>query len=146
MADSMASVSLTLVAAGEQDRPIGALSVTAPGTIIERALEHGYSNVQAVTPGVVIGKVHGLAVAEEARGQGLASVLLKRAWQVYDQLDYFLLYGSFETDRDLGAFYKGRGYTVHAPGEGFLLDRIQLPFGIHAGPDQCVFTRWRPPH
>ncbi|MEV5011201.1 hypothetical protein [Streptomyces sp. NPDC055692] len=39
MADSMASVSLTLVAADGQDRPIGALSVTAPGTIIERTLE-----------------------------------------------------------------------------------------------------------
>ncbi|MET8168827.1 GNAT family N-acetyltransferase [Streptomyces sp. NPDC005329] len=145
MAGPMASVSLTLVAADGEDRPVGALSVTAPGTIIERALEHGYSNVQALTLSVAIGKVHGLAVAEEARGQGLASFLLKRAWQVYEQLDYFLLYGSFETERDLGAFYKGCGYTVHAPGEGFLLERIGLPFGIHAGPDQCVFTRWRPP-
>ncbi|WP_406423467.1 hypothetical protein [Streptomyces sp. NBC_01589] len=41
--------------------------------------------------------------------------------------------------------YKDCGYTVHAPGEGFLLERIGLPFGIHASPDQCVFTRWRPP-
>jgi GNAT superfamily N-acetyltransferase len=145
MADSMASVSLTLVATDGQDRPIGALSVTAPGTIIERALEYGYSNVRALTLSVAIGKVHGLAVAEDARGRGIASLLLKRAWQVYDQLDYFLLYGSFETDRELGAFYKNCGYTVHAPGEGFLLERIDLPFGIHAGPDQCVFTRWRPP-
>jgi hypothetical protein len=30
------------------------------------------------------------------------------------------------------------------PGEGFLLERIGLPFGINAGPEQCVFTRWRP--
>ncbi|MFF8604170.1 GNAT family N-acetyltransferase [Streptomyces sp. NPDC015232] len=145
MADSMASVSLTLVAADEQDRPIGALSVTAPGTIIERAMGHGYSDVQALTLSVAIGKVHGLVVAEEARGQGIAGFLLKRAWQVYHQLDYFLLYGSFEVDRDLGAFYTGCGYTVHAPGEGFLLERLNLPFGIHAGPDQCVFTRWRNP-
>ncbi|WP_327321125.1 GNAT family N-acetyltransferase [Streptomyces sp. NBC_01210] len=144
MADSMASVSLTLVAADGQDRPVGALSVTAPGTIIERALEHGYSNVQALTLSVAIGKVHGLAVAEDARGQGLASILMKRAWQVYEQLDYFLLYGSFETGRDLSAFYKSCGYTVRVPGEGFLLERLGLPFGIHAGPDQCVFTRWRP--
>ncbi|WP_424863891.1 GNAT family N-acetyltransferase [Streptomyces sp. MMS24-I29] len=128
-----------------QDRPIGALSVTAPGTVIEQALDHGYSDVRALTLSVAIGKVHGLAVAEEARGRGIASFLLKRAWQVYDQLDYFLLYGSFETDRDLGACYKGCGYAVHAPGEGFLLERINLPFGIHAGPDQCVFTRWRSP-
>ncbi|MFB7918876.1 hypothetical protein [Streptomyces sp. NPDC056061] len=26
-----------------QDRPIGALSATAPGTVIEQALDHGYS-------------------------------------------------------------------------------------------------------
>lgn len=70
---------------------------------------------------------------------------LKRAWHLYDQLDYFLLYGSFETDRDLGAFYKGCGYTVHAPGEGYLLEQIKLPFGIHASPDPRVFTRWRLP-
>ncbi|MFE5029115.1 hypothetical protein ACFRAO_38965 [Streptomyces sp. NPDC056656] len=25
-----------------------------------------------------------------------------------------------------------------------LLERIELPFGIHAGPDPCVFTRRRP--
>lgn len=106
---SMASVSLTLVAADEQDQPIGALSVTAPGTIIERPLEHGYSNVQAVTLSVAIGKAHGLAVAEEARGQGLASFLLKRAWQVYD-LDYFLLYGSPLLD---GAIHVAPDRTTH---------------------------------
>ncbi len=52
---SMASVSLTLVVANAQDRPIGALSVTAPGTIIERALDHRYSDVQALTLSVAIG-------------------------------------------------------------------------------------------
>ncbi|MFD4913039.1 GNAT family N-acetyltransferase [Streptomyces virginiae] len=144
MADSMASVSLTLVAADQQDRPIGVLSATAPGTIIERALDHGYSDVEALTLSVAIGKVHGLAVADEARGQGIASTLMKRAWQVYEQLDYFLLYGSFETERALGSLYTGCGYGVHAAGQGFLLDRIGLPFGVNAGPDQCVFTRWRP--
>ncbi|MET9914362.1 GNAT family N-acetyltransferase [Streptomyces sp. NPDC006476] len=143
LADSIASVSLTLVAADEQHRPIGALCVTAPKTIIEQALEHRY-HMEALTLSVIIGKVHGLAVTEEARGQGLASFLLKRAWQVYDQLDYFLLYGSFETDRKLSAFYKGCGYTVHAPGKGLLLERIGLPLEIHARPDQCLFSRWRP--
>jgi hypothetical protein len=44
------------VAADEQDQPVGALSVTAPGTIIERALEYGYSNVQAVTLSVASAK------------------------------------------------------------------------------------------
>ncbi|MFJ2377800.1 GNAT family N-acetyltransferase [Streptomyces sp. NPDC087769] len=63
-----------------QDRPIGALSVTAPGTVTEQALDHGYSEVRALPLSVAIGKVHGLAVAEEARGRGIASFLLKRAW------------------------------------------------------------------
>ncbi|MFG3172920.1 GNAT family N-acetyltransferase [Streptomyces sp. NPDC048200] len=145
MADAMASVSLTLVAVGEHDRPLAALSVTAPGTIIERALNHGYGNLQALTLSVAIAKVHGLAVDKRARRLGIARALMKRTWQIYEQLDFFVLYGSFETDRDLGAFYQSCGYTVHAPGEGFLLDRVGLPFGIHAGPDQRVFTRWRTP-
>ncbi|MEU1171036.1 GNAT family N-acetyltransferase [Streptomyces microflavus] len=54
-----------------------------------------------------------LAVAEHARGQGIAATLLKRTWQVYRQLGYQLLYGSYEADRDLGAFYSRNGYTVH---------------------------------
>ncbi|MFE1781262.1 GNAT family N-acetyltransferase [Streptomyces sp. NPDC059506] len=144
MAEAMSSVSLTLVAADDQDRPVGTLSVTAPGVIIEKAMDHGHSTVEAMTLGVAIGKVHGLAVAEEARGQGLAGTLMKRACQVYDQLGYFMLYGSYETDRDLEAFYTQCGYTVHAPGEGFPLQAFGLPFGINAGPDQCVFTRWAP--
>ncbi|MFB6990285.1 GNAT family N-acetyltransferase [Streptomyces sp. NPDC056304] len=144
MAESMASLSLTLVAADGQDQPIGALSVTAPGTIMERAMDQaGYEPLRALTLGVAVAKVDGLAVAETARGQGLTAALLKRAWQVYAQLDYSMLYGSYETERNLGAFYTRHGYTVLAPGEGFLLDRIGLPFGINAGDDQCVFTRWR---
>ncbi len=93
-----------------------------------------------------IAKVHGLAVAEHVRGQGIAATLLKRTWQVYQQLGYLLLHGSYEADRDLGAFYSRSGYTVHAPGESFPLDRVALPLGLGAGDDQCMFTRWRPRH
>ncbi|MFE2090705.1 GNAT family N-acetyltransferase [Streptomyces sp. NPDC059460] len=143
MAQSMSSLSLTLIAADGQDHPVGTLCVTAPGTVIEKAMNYGYEPMRALTLGVAVAKVHGLAVAETARGQGLAAALLKRAWQVYAQLDYLLLYGSYETERDLGAFYARHGYTVLAPGEGFHLDRLGLPFGIHAGDDQRVFTRWR---
>ncbi|MFE0875956.1 GNAT family N-acetyltransferase [Streptomyces smyrnaeus] len=107
-------------------------------------MNHGYSQVQALTLGMAIAKIRGLAVADTTRGQGLAAALLKRAWQVYHQLDYFLLYGSYETDRDLNAFYARCGYTVLAPGEGFTLERIGAPFGIHSGPSECVFTRWLP--
>ncbi|WP_411119892.1 GNAT family N-acetyltransferase [Streptomyces sp. 058-1L] len=142
--ESMSSTSLTLVAADDQDRPVGVLSVTAPATVIGKAMDAGYPGDRALALSLLIAKVHGLAVAEQARGQGIASVLMKRAWQVYHQLDYFLLYGSYETHRDLGAFYTRCGYTVHASGEAVSLDRIALPFSVGVDSSECIFTRWRP--
>jgi len=142
--EAMTRLCLTLVAADEQDQTVGALSVTAPATVIDLAEQHGYSHQKALALSLFIAKVHALAVAEHARGQGIAGALLKRAWQVYQQLEYFLLYGSYEADRDLGAFYTRHGYTVHAPGESLALDRVTLPFRLSAGDDQCLFTRWRP--
>ncbi len=71
-------------------------------------------------------------------------MLMKRAWQVYQQLDYFLLYGSYETYCNLGTFYTRCGYTVHAPGEAVSLDRIALPFSVGVEDSECIFTRWRP--
>ncbi|WP_344328139.1 GNAT family N-acetyltransferase [Streptomyces macrosporus] len=141
MAESMSGIGLPLVTVDQEDRVVGVLSVTAPGAIIDRALDHGYEPPKALTLGVAVAKIHGLAVSETARSQGLATTLLKRAWQVHEQLGYFLLYGSYETERDLGAFYTRCGYTVLAPAQGFA--PIDILFGIHAGPDECVLTRRR---
>ncbi|QHC22992.1 hypothetical protein [Streptomyces sp. GS7] len=47
MAESMAGVSLTLTPSDDQDRLVGAPSFTASGTVIEKAMDHGYNNVQA---------------------------------------------------------------------------------------------------
>lgn len=146
MNEALTTVCLTLVATDEQDRIVGVLSATAPGTVIDMATNHGFPPAKAMAVSLFVAKVHGLAVAEHARGQGIAAALLKRTWQVHQQLGYLLLYGSYETDRDLGAFYSRNGYTVHAPGETFSLDRAALPFRLGAGDDQCVFTRWRPRH
>ncbi|AEM88555.1 GNAT family N-acetyltransferase [Streptomyces violaceusniger] len=144
MPESMSGISLPLVAVDQEDRVVGVLSDTAPGTIINMAMEQGYEPPKALAMGVAVAKVHGLAVAETARRQGLAAALLKRACQVYDQLGYLLIYGSYETDRDLAAFYTRCGYTVLDAGQGVSLQRIDIPFGVHAGPHEHVFTRWRP--
>lgn len=146
MNEALTAVCLTLVAADEQDRTAGVLSATAPGTVIDMAMNSGHNAEKAMALSMFIAKIHGLAVAEPTRGQGIAAALLKRAWQIYQQLGYYLLYGSYETDRDLGAFYSRCGYTVHAPGEAFSLTRLALPFRLGAGDDQCMFTRWRPRH
>ncbi|MFB7467110.1 GNAT family N-acetyltransferase [Streptomyces sp. NPDC056224] len=128
----------------DQEQVLGVLSATALGTFIEIATSNGYALPQAMALGLFVAKIHGLAVAEPARGQGIAAELLKGAWQVHQQLGYRLLYGSYEADRDLKVFYTRLGYNVHAPGEHFPLDRISLPFRLGAGDDQCMFTRWRP--
>ncbi|MFI9781856.1 hypothetical protein ACIHCV_46105 [Streptomyces sp. NPDC051956] len=56
---------------------------------------------------------------------------LKRAWQVHNQPDYFLLYGSFETDQDPGAFYQGCGYTDPGdrPASGHLEEHCEAGTG-----------------
>lgn len=107
-------------------------------------MNNGFTADKAMALSLFVAMIHGLAVAEHARGQGIAATLLKRTWQVHHQFGYLLLYGSYETDRDLAAFSTRCGYTVHAPGEIFPLDRIALPFRLGTGDDQCVFTRWRP--
>ncbi|MFF0516806.1 GNAT family N-acetyltransferase [Streptomyces sp. NPDC004250] len=144
MNEALTTVSLTLVAADETDRTVGVLSATAPGTLIDMAMDNGFTADKAMAMSLFVAKVHGVAVAEHARGQGIAAALLKWTWQVHQQLGYMLLYGSYEADRDLAAFYTRCGYTAHGPGETFPLDRIALPFRLGAGNDQCVFTRWRP--
>ncbi|MFJ5975185.1 GNAT family N-acetyltransferase [Streptomyces sp. NPDC093060] len=146
MNEVLTTVSLTLVVADEQDRTVGVLSATAPGALIDMAMNNGYTAEQAMALSLFVAKIHGPAVAEHARGQGIAATLLKGPGRVHQQLGYFLLYGSCEADRDLAAFYTRCGYTVHAPGETFPLDRIALPFRLGAGDDQCVFTRWCPRH
>ncbi|WP_052869771.1 GNAT family N-acetyltransferase [Streptomyces niger] len=108
------------------------------------ATNYGFSSAKAMALSLFVAKIHGLAVAEVARGQGIAAALLKRTWQVHQQLGYFLLYGAYEADRRLDGFYDRCGYTVLAPVESFSLDRIALPFGLTAGESECMFTRWRP--
>ncbi|MFF1301087.1 hypothetical protein ACFVZG_48900, partial [Streptomyces sp. NPDC058296] len=72
MDEAMTTVCLTLVATDEQDRTIGVLSATAPGTVIDMATNHGYTLPKAMSLSLFIAKVHGLAVAEHARGQNIA--------------------------------------------------------------------------
>ncbi|MFJ8982750.1 GNAT family N-acetyltransferase [Streptomyces sp. NPDC102282] len=146
MNEALTTVSLTLVATDETDRTVGILSATAPGTLIDMAMNNGYTADKAMALSLFVAKIHGLAVAEHARGQGIAATLLKRTWQIHQQLGYVLLYGSYEADRDLTAFYTRCGWTTHAPGETFPLDRVAPPFRLGAGDDQRVFTRWRPRH
>lgn len=44
------------------------------------AMKNGFGPDNALALSLFVGKVHGLAVVEHARGQGIADTLLERAW------------------------------------------------------------------
>ncbi len=83
--------------------------------------------------------------SEDARGRGTGAALLKRCVQLYWQLDLMLLFGGFETPRELGPYYTRQGFTVLRPGEtidvGTLLAGVPIQLG--AGPGGTPFHRWR---
>ncbi|MGH3803487.1 MAG: GNAT family N-acetyltransferase, partial [Pseudonocardiaceae bacterium] len=124
LAQGLPSLSLILVAENSTGGLAGVVAGMPPVSVLNMALDHGYTTEQSIAMSLAIAKIQGLAVAEHARGQGLATALLKRAWQTYHQLGFLLAYSSFETDRDLGGFYTRQGYTVHAPGEHLSLERL----------------------
>ncbi len=90
-------------------------------------------------------KIKALAVDEDVRGRGVGAAPLKRCVQVYWQLDYMLLFGGFETERELGLYYMRQGLTVLRPGQtadvGTLLAGVPLQLG--SGPGETFFYRWR---
>ncbi len=92
-------------------------------------------------------KIKAVAVSEDARGRGIGAALLKQCVQLYEQLDYTLLFGEFDTGRDLGPYYTRQGFNVLRPEQaidvGTLLAGIPLHLG--AGPGLTFFYRWRAP-
>jgi GNAT superfamily N-acetyltransferase len=143
-AEALPSLSLALVTENENGEVVGVLTAMPSATLINMALDYGHTREQSVATSLVIAKIQGLAVAEHARGQGRAAALLKRTWQVYQQLGFQVVYGSFGTERALENFYVRQGYSVHAPGERLALERVNLPFHLHAEDDERMFSRWRP--
>lgn len=114
------TMSLPLTAVDENGRLIGAALITPPASLMNQFMAE--ASTQGTAYGAflaaMVAKIHGLAVAETASGQGIGSSLLACAWKTYRALDIKIMYGAFETRRDLGDFYTKCGYTVHPDGEG----------------------------
>ncbi|MGW7314693.1 GNAT family N-acetyltransferase [Streptomyces sp. NPDC054865] len=143
LAEGLPALSLVLAAENDRGEVVGVVAGMPSVAVVKTALDHGYTREQSIAMSLAIAKIQGLAVAEHARGQGLAGALLKRAWQTYHQLGFLLAYSSFETSRGLAGFYTRQGYTVHAPGERLSLERLTIPFTLHAEDNEQLFSRWR---
>ncbi|MEU3565420.1 GNAT family N-acetyltransferase [Kitasatospora sp. NPDC006786] len=138
-------LSLVLVAEDQDGEPVGALSAVPPASLLKVGAEQGVQGEQLLFFCLVIAKIGAVAVADSARGRGWGTHLLKRAVQVYQQLQYQLLYGQFDADSEpLPRFYSQRGFTPLSQDEGIDLNvLLGLPLGIQPGPDERLFTRWR---
>ncbi|MDJ0346701.1 GNAT family N-acetyltransferase [Streptomyces sp. H10-C2] len=146
LVDGLPCLALLLVAVDASGEVVGVLSGMPSLAVVKMALGCGFTTEQALAMSLAIAKVQGLAIAEHARGQGLAAELLERAWQVYRQLGYAVLYGSFEVGRDLERFYAQQGFTVLGLGGRLSLQPLNLPFLLHAGNTERMFSRWHLPN
>ncbi|MET8405946.1 GNAT family N-acetyltransferase [Streptomyces sp900116325] len=140
-----AELSLPLVARDGDGQVTGALLGVPSGTVVSGLSRLPVSRQQILMSMLTYAKIKALAVSEDARGRGIGSALLKRCVQLYGQLDYTLLFGEFDTGRDLGPYYTQQGFAVLRPGQavdvGTLLTGVPLHIG--AGPGLTFFYRWR---
>jgi len=98
----------------------------------------------AMSVALTVVKFKAVGVAEHARSRGLGAELLKRAWQLYLHLDFYLAYGQFKVGTGLEHYYPGRGFEVLAEGEGVSLqERLGVPLAIRPEPGERLFARWR---
>ena len=89
--------------------------------------------------------IKGVAVAESARGAGLGQALLRRIVQIYDQVDYRLLYGQFSVGSGLETYYARQGFEVLGEQAGVPLGPVfDLPITVGAPPGERLFVRWNP--
>ena len=140
----MTGLASVLVAEDRTGAVAGALFALPPAGVIAGVIAGGVPPGQAMSLALSVVKIKGVAVAETHRGRGLGAELLKRAWQLYLHLDFYLAYGQFQVGTGLERYYPRHGFEVLAEGEGLWLeDRLGVPLGIRPEPGERLFARWR---
>lgn len=147
MNEALTTVSLTLIAADEQDRTVGVLSATAPRTLINMAMNNGYAAEKATALSLFVAKIHGLAVAEHAPAA--------RASPPPCSSGSGRSTSSSATSCCMAPTKPTVTWPPSTPAAAGLptpparpspWTASLCPSGSGAGDDQCVFTRWRPRH
>ncbi|MER6288404.1 GNAT family N-acetyltransferase [Streptomyces sviceus] len=138
-------LSLPLVARDSEGDIVGALLGVPSGTVISGLARLPGSRQAPLLSILAFAKIKAVAVSEDARGRGIGAALLARCVQVYWQLDYTLLFGEFDTERDLGPYYRKQGFSVLRPGQAIDVGTLLTGSSLHlgAGPGLTFFHRWR---
>lgn len=140
-------LSLVLVAEDTAGKIVGVCEVLPPASAVVGMRDMGYPPVLAMMLAVTVGKVRGLAVDESVRGQGWGSALLRRAIQVYDQLGFVTLHGSFDVaSPHLEGFYRSHGFEVLNVGEKVEVTHLGPQLQTGSDPTERMFARHRDPN
>jgi GNAT superfamily N-acetyltransferase len=143
--DAMAGLVLVLVAEGRDGLLRGVLQAVPPSNVLADGVEGGVPLLNAVLGAAKVAKIRALAVAEDARGNGIGQTLIRRSVRTYRQLGYLLVYGQFPTGSGLENYYARQGFTVLDEGQHIDLSRLGLPIHIRTDPSEPerLFARWR---
>jgi GNAT superfamily N-acetyltransferase len=143
--DAMPGLIWVLVAESWDGSLDSVLLAVPPANVLVDGIAGGVP-VPAVTAGAArIAKLRAVAVAEDARGNGLGETLIKRTVRTYRQLGFRLIYGQFSVGSGLEAYYARQGFTVLDEGEVIDLRRMNLPIIIRSDPSdpERLFVRWQ---
>ena len=127
---------------------IGALSAGPPGGVITNCLDQ-LPNLSPIERGkivmsglIFVSKLYAVATVPSARGQGVASALIRYYRDVYARCGYRVLYGEMDAGSGLEAFYRRNGFEIVPSGAA--LD-LYVVFGheirVGAGPGERIFVR-----
>ncbi len=136
MFSSYEFLELVLWAEDRRTGTVAGILLASPSTSIMHELPDAAFEI-----GQLLVKLRAVAVAPDQRGQGLGTVLVRRAIAEYRGCDYAWMYGQFDaTEPRLADFYRRLGFTIHPTGTDLTVPpRLNIPSAIQAQPDEHWF-------
>jgi GNAT superfamily N-acetyltransferase len=108
--DAMPGLIWVLVAEGRDGLLHGMLLAVPPTNVLADGIQAGLPVPVVVAGAARVAKLRAVAVAGDARGQGLGETLIKRTVRTYRHLGFQLIYGQFAIGSGLETYY-----TRHHP-------------------------------
>jgi GNAT superfamily N-acetyltransferase len=143
--EGMPGLVFVLVAEDRDGSMCGVLQAVPPDNVLADGIKAGVPVLNAVVGASKVAKIRAVAVAEDARGNGIGETLIRRTVRTYLQLGFLLIYGQFPVGSGLEEYYARQGFTVLDEGQDIDLRRINLPILIRTDPSdpERLFVRWR---
>jgi GNAT superfamily N-acetyltransferase len=138
--DALAAFTLVLVADHSDIGVVAALLANPPGALLSQTVNSQKSFVEALAAMTRVIKLKAVAVVEEQRGNGIGIAMIGLCVRIYQQAGYLLLYGQFQRDTGLDAYYGKLGFNVHAPGQPLSIDFLSRPIGVTALQGERFFS------